>query len=87
MALNTPIQGTAADIIKIAMIDIFNELNKRNLKSKMILQIHDELIFNVYEDEKKELKEIIKDKMENAFKLDVPLEVDIEEGSNWYDAK
>ena len=87
MALNTPIQGTAADIIKIAMIDIFNELNKRNLKSKMILQIHDELIFNVYEEEKKELKEIIKEKMENAFKLDVPLEVDIEEGSNWYDAK
>ena len=87
MALNTPIQGTAADIIKIAMIDIFNEFNKRDLKSKMILQIHDELIFNVYEDEKKELKEIIKDKMENAFKLDVPLEVDIEEGSNWYDAK
>jgi len=87
MALNTPIQGTAADIIKIAMIDIFNELYKRNLKSKMILQIHDELIFNVYEEEKKELKEIIKEKMENAFKLDVPLEVDIEEGSNWYDAK
>ena len=87
IALNTPVQGTAADIIKIAMINIFDEFNKKNLKSKMILQIHDELIFNVYKDEEKVVKEIIKDKMENAYKLSVPLEVDIEEGSNWYDAK
>ena len=87
IALNTPVQGTAADIIKIAMIDIFNEFNKKKLKSKMILQIHDELIFNVYKDEEKIVKEIIKDKMENAYKLSVPLEVDIEEGTNWYDAK
>ena len=87
IALNTPVQGTAADIIKIAMIDIFNEFNKKKLKSKMILQIHDELIFNVYKDEEKLVKEIIKDKMENAYKLSVPLEVDIEEGTNWYDAK
>ena len=87
IALNTPVQGTAADIIKIAMINIFEEFNKKNLKSKMILQIHDELIFNVYENEEKIVKEIIKDKMENAYKLSVPLEVDIEEGNNWYDAK
>jgi len=87
IALNTPVQGTAADIIKIAMINIFEEFNKKNLKSKMILQIHDELIFNVYKDEEKKVKEIIKDKMENAYKLSVPLEVDIEEGNNWYDAK
>ena len=87
IALNTPVQGTAADIIKIAMINIYDEFNKKNLKSKMILQIHDELIFNVYKDEEKIVKEIIKDKMENAYKLSVPLEVDIEEGSNWYDAK
>ena len=87
IALNTPVQGTAADIIKIAMINIFEEFNKKRLKSKMILQIHDELIFNVYKDEEKVVKKIIKDKMENAYKLSVPLEVDIEEGKNWYDAK
>ena len=87
IALNTPVQGTAADIIKIAMINIFEEFNKNKLKSKMILQIHDELIFNVYKDEEKLVKKIIKDKMENAYKLSVPLEVDIEEGTNWYDAK
>ena len=87
MALNTPVQGTAADIIKVAMINIFEEFNKRNLKSKMILQIHDELIFNVVNEEKEIVKEIIKDKMESAFKLKVPLVVDIEEGTNWYDAK
>ncbi len=69
------------------MINIFEEFNKKNLKSKMILQIHDELIFNVYKDEEKEVRNIIKDKMENAYKLSVPLEVDIEEGNNWYDAK
>ena len=87
IALNTPVQGTAADIIKIAMINIFEEFNKKNLKSKMILQIHDELIFNVYNDEEEIVRKIIKDKMENAYKLSVPLEVDIEEGKNWYDAK
>ena len=64
IALNTPVQGTAADIIKIAMINIYEEFNKKNLKSKMILQIHDELIFNVYKDEEKVVKKIIKDKME-----------------------
>lgn len=87
IALNTPIQGTAADIIKIAMINVFDEFKKNNLKSKMILQIHDELIVNCYKDEEEIVKKIIKEKMENAFKLKVPLEVDIEEGSNWYDAK
>ena len=87
IALNTPVQGTAADIIKVAMINIFEEFNKKNLKSKMILQIHDELIFNVYKEEKDIVKKIIKDKMENAYKLSVPLSVDIEEGNNWYDAK
>lgn len=87
MALNTPVQGTAADILKIAMINIFDEFNKRNLKSKMILQIHDELMFNVNKDETEIVKEIIKDKMENAYKLKVPLLVDIEEGENWYDTK
>ena len=87
IAQNTPIQGSAADILKLAMIRIYDEFNKKNLKSKMILQIHDELIFNVYNSEKEEVKKIIKDKMENVYKLNVPLVVDIEEGSNWYEAK
>ncbi len=87
MAQNTPIQGSASDILKKAMIDIYAEFNKQKLKSKMLLQIHDELIFNVLNDEKEIVKKIIKDKMENVYKLSVPLEVDIEEGTNWYNAK
>ena len=87
MALNTPIQGSSADILKKAMVDIYNEFNKRNLKSKMLIQVHDELIFNVYNDELDEVKNIVKDKMENVYKLSVPLKVEIETGVNWYDAK
>lgn len=87
MALNTPIQGSSADILKKAMIDIYNEFNKKNIKSKMILQVHDELIFNVLIDEEKEVAEIVERCMDSAYKLDVPLKVDIETGINWYDAK
>ena len=87
IAQNTPVQGSAADILKLAMVNIYDEFNKRNLKSKMILQIHDELIFNVVKEEIDIVKEIIKNKMENVYKLRVPLVVDIEEGNNWYDAK
>ena len=87
MALNTPIQGTAADILKKAMVEIFNEFNKRNLKSKMLIQVHDELVFNVLNNELDEVKEIVRDIMENTFKLEVPLKVDIEYGNNWYEAK
>ena len=87
IAQNTPIQGSASDILKKAMIDIYEEFNKEGLKSKMLLQIHDELVFNVVNGEKNKVKSIIKDKMENVYKLSVPLVVDIEEGSNWYDAK
>ena len=87
IAQNTPIQGSAADILKLAMINIYDEFSKQNLKSKMILQIHDELIFNVLNNEKEKVKKIIKDKMENVYKLNVPLVVDIEEGTNWYDTK
>ncbi len=87
MALNTPIQGTAADILKKAMVEIFAEFKKRNLKSKMLIQVHDELVFNVVLDELEEVKKIVKDIMENTFKLDVPLKVDIEIGNNWYEAK
>ena len=87
IAQNTPVQGSAADILKKAMIEIYDAFNKKKLKSKMILQIHDELIFNVLEEEIDEVKKIIKDKMENVYQLSVPLIVDIEEGKNWYDAK
>lgn len=87
MALNTPIQGSSADILKKAMIDIYNEFNRLNLKSKMILQVHDELIFNVKNDELEKVKKIVINFMENAYKLNVPLEVDVEIGKNWYDAK
>ncbi len=87
MALNTPIQGSSADILKKAMIDIYNEFNKKNIKSKMILQVHDELIFNVLKEEEKEVTEIVDRCMDNAYKLEVPLKVDIETGINWYDAK
>ena len=87
MALNTPIQGTAADILKKAMVEIYDEFRKRNLKSKMLIQVHDELVFNVLKDELDEVKAIVQDIMENTFKLDVPLKVDIEVGENWYEAK
>ena len=87
MALNTPIQGSSADILKKAMIDIYNEFNEKKLKSKMLLQVHDELIFNVLKDEEDVVKEIVDRCMDGAYKLDVPLKVDIETGDNWYDAK
>ena len=87
MALNTPIQGTAADILKIAMINIYNEFNKRSLKAKMIIQVHDELLIDCPSDEVSEVIEIVRDKMENSYKLSVPLKVDIEMGKNWYEAK
>lgn len=87
MALNTPIQGSGSDILKKAMIDIDSEFKEKNIKSKMLLQIHDELIFEVKEEEKEIVKEIVKEKMENAFKLSVPLVVDINMGNDLYEAK
>ena len=69
------------------MIDIYNEFKKENLQSKMLLQVHDELIFNVLKEEEKKVTEIVDRCMDNAFKLDVPLKVDIETGTNWYDTK
>ena len=87
MALNTPIQGTAADILKKAMVELYNEMNKKKLKSKILLQVHDELIINVLEDEIDEVKKLTQEVMENAFKLEVPLKVEISTGSNWYEAK
>jgi len=85
-AINAPIQGSAADIIKLAMIDVFNALEKQNLKTKMILQVHDELIFDVYKPELAQVKELVKNKMENAVKLSIPLTVDIGAGENWLEA-
>lgn len=87
MALNTPIQGTAADILKMAMIDIYNEFNELGLKAKMIIQVHDELLIDCPLDEIDVVCKILKDKMENVYKLAVPLKVDIGYGKDWYDAK
>lgn len=87
MALNTPIQGSSADILKKAMIEIDEAFTKNNLKSTMLLQVHDELIFNVINEEKDIIEKLVKDIMEHTIKLNVPLEVDIEFGTNWYDAK
>ncbi|NIQ18236.1 MAG: DNA polymerase I, partial [Candidatus Aenigmarchaeota archaeon] len=75
IALNAPIQGTAADLMKMAMIDIWREIRKRGLKSKMILQVHDELVFEVPDDERDELEALVQDKMENVFALKVQLKV------------
>lgn len=86
-AMNTPIQGTAADIIKLAMIRMQQELERRQLQSRMLLQVHDELVFEVPEAELKELQRIVPDVMEQALTLNVPLQVDIHYGRTWYDAK
>ncbi|MGL5084457.1 MAG: DNA polymerase, partial [Clostridium sp.] len=87
LAMNAPIQGSAADIIKLAMVNVYNTLNKRNLKSTMILQVHDELILNVKPDELEEVKKLVKEEMEAVLNLSVPLEVDMNLGSTWYEAK
>jgi DNA polymerase-1 len=86
VAINMPIQGTAADLIKIAMIKIYNELEKRKAKTKMVLQVHDELLFDAHKDEVEELRPIIKKYMETAIPLDVPILVDTGVGENWLDA-
>ena len=87
MALNTPIQGTSADIIKKAMVEIHKEIKEKNLKSKLIIQVHDELVFDCLKVEQEEITNIMKNVMENVCKLNVPLKIDIEYGNNWYEAK
>jgi len=87
VAMNTPIQGSAADIIKIAMVNIYRKLKENNLKSKLVLQVHDELIIDTKKDELEQVKSILKAEMENAIKLDVPLVADMNVGDTWYDAK
>ena len=85
-AINAPIQGGAADIIKVAMIRIHNRMKSEKFISKMILQVHDELIFEVVTDELEKLKSIVLYEMSNAVKLDVPLKVDWGTGNNWFEA-
>ncbi len=85
-AINAPLQGSAADIIKIAMIDIDREIKRRRLKSRMILQVHDELVFNVVADEQAELNELVVRLMERAYTGRVPLEVGVGVGANWLEA-
>lgn len=87
IAMNMPFQGTAADIIKLAMVNVYNRLKKENLKSKLILQIHDELIIDATKEEKEIVESILKEEMENVVTLKVPLVVNVESGHNWYDAK
>ncbi|HEX2924866.1 MAG TPA: DNA polymerase I [Ruminiclostridium sp.] len=87
VAMNTPIQGSAADIIKISMVKVYNELKKRNLKSKLILQVHDELIVETEKSELEEVTKLLKDCMENAVALKVPLTVDVKYGDTWYETK
>ena len=86
-AMNTPIQGTAADIMKKAMIEVYNELNENKLESKIVLQIHDELLIETKIEETEQVKNILKNCMENVIKLSIPLKVDINIGNSWYDAK
>jgi len=83
LAMNSPIQGTAADIIKMAMVSCDRQITKQNLKSKMILQVHDELLFEVPHNEVKVMEKLIKFEMENVVRLSIPLEVDVKKGENW----
>ncbi|MFW6129086.1 MAG: DNA polymerase, partial [Candidatus Aminicenantaceae bacterium] len=86
-ALNAPIQGTAADLIKKAMIDIWKHINQKKFQSKMILQVHDELVFEVPDNELDQLEALVKEGMENVFPLKVPLKVNMNFGVNWAETK
>ncbi|MCK4774774.1 MAG: DNA polymerase I, partial [Candidatus Krumholzibacteria bacterium] len=86
VAVNTAVQGTAADIIKLAMLDVDRVIRDRGLRAKMILQVHDELLFDLPESELDDMRKIVRSCMENAIKLNVPLKVDMGEGKNWFDA-
>lgn len=87
IAMNTPIQGSAADIIKVAMVKVYKELKKKKLKSRLILQVHDELIIEVHHDELDEVKKMLQEIMEDAITLNVPLKVDMKVGNSWYETK
>jgi len=85
-AINAPIQGSAADMIKLAMIHIHRDLDDRNLKSRMLLQVHDELVFDLYRSEEEEVRGIVEERMKNAIPLEVPIVVEIGVGDNWLEA-
>ncbi|MBT3561903.1 MAG: DNA polymerase I, partial [Flavobacteriaceae bacterium] len=85
-AVNAPVQGSAADIIKLAMINIQQRIEENDFKSKMLVQVHDELVFEVHNNELKEMKEMIQNEMENAYDIKIPLKVDIGTGLNWFEA-
>ena len=87
VAMNSPIQGTAADIIKIAMIRVWQALRDSGLKSRLILQVHDELVIETYREEEEQVRQILLENMQGAAELDVALEVDLHTGDNWYEAK
>jgi DNA polymerase-1 len=85
-AVNAPIQGSAADIIKIAMINIYKKFEELNCKSKMLLQVHDELVFDIHKDELEDMKKLIQEEMQNAYKMIVPLDVEVGVGQDWLEA-
>ena len=87
VAMNTPIQGTAADIMKKAMWDIYSQLKKASMKSKIVLQVHDEILIETNMEEIEKVKEIVKNKMENVINLKIPLKIELSEAKNLYDAK
>ncbi len=87
MAMNTPIQGTSADIMKLAMIKVYNRFKDEGITSKILLQVHDEIVIDCKNEELDRIKKIVKEEMENVYKLDVPLKVEIDTGTNWYEAK
>ena len=85
-AINAPIQGSAADIIKIAMINIYRQFEQKGLQSKMVMQVHDELNFDVYQSELEVVREIVKTEMENAVQIGIPLTIEMNDALNWLDA-
>ena len=87
VAMNSPLQGTAADIMKIAMIRVYERMEKENLKSKMILQVHDEILIEAAKEEEAQVRKILEEEMKGAASLAVTLEVDIHSGTDWYEAK
>ena len=87
VAMNSPIQGSAADIMKIAMIGVHKRLKEEQLKSRLVLQVHDELLLEAHESEVEKVKEILAHEMEHAVELSVPLDVDMQVGKSWYEAK
>ena len=87
VAMNMPVQGSAADIIKIAMVKVWERLKALGLKSRLVLQVHDELLIETYKDEQEQVERLLQEEMENAVKLSVPLIAEVHSGNNWYEVK